>query len=219
MMEEQHLTDPNGETLARHHAMVDAFEGKRPMDWSVWDWLIDDSTCLTAEGRRVAHWAVATLQEKLGQDFLQLVQAKMTSHPIFSLGFWPANDVAWVYANLIQLATQLHLFHEHISTNRFGRVLKDLRQNLQPITWIGTLLQLEIAGLGLRAGWEIEFEPSLGKTHFADVRFTHDASRLLVETTSLRLSNNEQQALAFYQQFGFQLMNLEWKHGIRICRR
>jgi hypothetical protein len=152
MTEEQHSSS-NDEILTRHRAMVDAFEGRRPMDWSIWDLFIDDSTCLTSNGRRVAHWAVETLQRMLGNDFLQRVKAKMATqharegvgpglHPVFSLGFWPANDVPWVYANVVQMATQLHLFQQNISTNRFGLVLKGLRKNLQPITWVGALLQL-----------------------------------------------------------------------------
>ncbi len=227
MTEEQHPSSPNDEILKRHRAIVDAFEGRRPMDWSIWDLFTDDSTCLTSDGRRVAHWAVETLQRMLGNDFLQRVKAKMATqhvpeglepglHPVFSLGFWPANDVPWVYANVIQMATQLHLFQQNISTNRFGLVLKDLRENLQPITWVGALLQLEVASLGLQAGWTLEFEPSLGNTHSADVCFTRDSARLLVETTSMRMSDAERKALAFYQRLGRQLMNLEWQDGVRI---
>ncbi len=101
MTEEQHPAAHNNEILTRHRAMVDAFEGRRPMDWSIWDLFIDDSTCLTSDGRRVAHWAVETLQRMLGNDFLPRVKAKMATqhvpeglerslHPVFSFGFWPA---------------------------------------------------------------------------------------------------------------------------------
>jgi hypothetical protein len=228
MTEEQHPSSPNDETLTRHRAMVDAVEGRRPMDWSIWDVFIDDSTCLTADGRRVAHWAVETLQRMLGNEFLLRVKAKMATqpvpeglapglHPVFSLGFWPANDVAWVYANVIQLATQLHLFQENVSTNRFGRVLKDVRENVQPITWVGALLQLEVASLGLQAGWTPEFEPSLGTARAADVCFTRGAARLLVETTSMRIADAERKALAFYRRLGWQLMNLRWQYDVRIA--
>jgi hypothetical protein len=224
MTEAQHSSSLNDEILTRHRAIVDALEGKRPMDWSIWDLFIDDSTCLTSDGRRVAHWAVETLQRMLGNDFLKRVKAKMDAqhvpegvgtglHPVFSLGFWPANDVPWVYANLIQMATQLHLFQQNSSTNRFGLVRKDLRKNLQPLTWVGVLLQLEVASLGLRAGWTLEFEPSLGNIHLADVRFTRDSARLLVETTSMRMSDAERKALAFYQRLSWQLMNLVQPRG------
>jgi hypothetical protein len=228
MIEEQKPSSSSDEILTRHRAMVDAFEGRRPMDWSIWDLFIDDSTCLTSEGQWVAHWAVKALQGALGDDFLEKVKARKTTqrvleglesglHPVFSLGFWPANDVPWVYANLIQMAVQLHLFQDSISTNGFGRVLKDLRKNLQPMTWVGALLQLEVASLGLRDGWTTQFEPSLGNGSRADVSFTRDATRLLVETTSMRMSDSELKALAFYQRLSQQLMNLEWQHDVRIA--
>ncbi len=70
MTEEQQPSSPNDEIVARHRAMVDAFEDRRPMDWSIWGMVIDDSTCLTSDGQRVAHWAVETLQHMLGDDFL-----------------------------------------------------------------------------------------------------------------------------------------------------
>jgi hypothetical protein len=227
MTEEQHPSLRNDEVLIRHRAMADVLEDRRPMDWSTWDLFIDDSTCLTPDGMRVAHWAVEVLQRILGNDFLQRVKAKMATqhtsselepdlHPVLSLGFWPANDVPWVYANVIQMATQLYLFQQNITTNRFKLVLKDLRKNLQPITWVGALLQLEVACLGLQAGWSIEFEPSLGNTRSADVCFTHNSARLLVETTSMRMSDTERKAQTFYQRLSWQLMRLEWQYDVRI---
>ncbi len=227
MTEEQHPSSPTDEILARHRAIVDAFEGKRPMDWSIWDLFIDDSTCLTSEGQRVTHWAVKALQSALGDDFLEKVKARTITqrvlegleaglHPVFSLGFWPANDVPWVYANLIQMAVQLHLFQNSISTNGFGRVLKDLQKNLQPITWVGALLQLEVASLGLRDGWTIQFEPSLGNGNRADVSFIRNDVRLLVETTFMQMSDSERKALTFDQRLSQRLMNLEWQCDVRI---
>src|SRR5712692_791241 len=106
--------------LARHRAFAEVLEGKRPMGWSDWFMPIHESGCLTPDGRRTALWAANTLQRTLGDDFLQRTTDSLTkrsataglkpgTHPIFSLGFWPANDVPWVYANLIQLATQVTL--------------------------------------------------------------------------------------------------------------
>src|SRR5260370_19617995 len=115
------------------------------------------------------------------------------------------------------MAAQLYLFQQNSSTNRFGLVLKDLRKNLQPITWVGALLQLEVASLGLQAGWTREFEPSLGNPRSADVCFTHDSAKLLIEATSMRMSDGERRALTFYQRLSRQLMNLEWRYGVRIA--
>jgi len=97
MTEEQHPTSPNDEILTRHRAMVDAFEGRRPIDWSIWDLFIDDSTCLTSDGQRVAHWAVETLQRILGNDFLQRVKAKMATQHVPE-GLEPSGSTITIWA-------------------------------------------------------------------------------------------------------------------------
>src|SRR6266496_4706533 len=154
---------PEDETLARHKRMAEVLGGQRRMGWSDWkDMSIYESTCLTPDGQPVALWAVDVLQRALGDDFLRRVEdwlARMRAtgdtdlapdmHPILSLGLWPANDVPWVYANLIRLAAHIHFFNLNRSQNRLGRVLKTLRRNLEPINWASALLQLEVAGLGL----------------------------------------------------------------------
>jgi hypothetical protein len=166
------------ETLARHRALAEVLEGKRPMGWSDWSMFIHESRCLTPDGRHIALWAVNILQRALGDDFLQraadsVAKRAVTTelepgiHPIFSLGLWPANDVPWVYANLIQLAAQITLLG--LPGANFRRVRDTLRRNLNPINWASVLLQMEIAGLGLRAGWTIQLEPPLGTGRYADV--------------------------------------------------
>ncbi len=211
------------ETLARHRAFAEVLEGKRPMGWPDWSMFIQESRCLTPDGRRIALWAANTLQRALGDDFLQRTAdsvAKRSAglepsiHPIFSLGLWPANDVPWVYANLIQLAAQLTLLSRPGAN--FRRVRDTLYRNLDPINWVSVLLQLEIASLGLRAGWNIQLEPSLGTGRYADVRLTSDVTELLVETVSMRMSDEERKALAFFHSLSQQLMNLEGQFGVRI---
>ena len=125
---------PEDETLARHQRIAEVLDGKRQMDWSDWAMFICESKCLTPYGQRVALWAADTLQDTLKNDFFQRVAdwlARMQttdpdlapySHPIFSLGLWPANDLPWVYANLIRLAAHIQLFKRNRPHNRIRRV-------------------------------------------------------------------------------------------------
>ena len=129
-------SSPEEETLARHKRLSEVLSGQRRMGWPDWkDMSIYESTCLAPGGRSVALWAVDVLQRALGDDFLSRVEdwlARMRSadpdlapdlHPILSLGLWPANDVPWVYANLIRLAAYIYLFNPGRPQNRFGHVL------------------------------------------------------------------------------------------------
>lgn len=219
--------EPNDEdeALERHRAFSEVLEGKRLMGWSDWSMFIHESHCLTPEGRHIALWAVDTIQRSLGDDFLhratesvvkrtEITEMKLGIHPIFSLGLWPVNDVPRVYANLIQLATQLTILNRPASNVR--RVRDTLYQNLDPINWVSVLLQLEIASLGLRAGWTIQLEPPLGTGRFADVRLTQDTTQILVESVSMRMSDNERRALAFFRRLSMQLLALEMQFGVRI---
>ncbi len=95
-------------------------------------------------------------------------------------------------------------------------MLKILHDNLEPINWVSALLQLEVAGLGLQAGWDILFEPALGNGRSADVRLTNGPNQLLVETTLMRMSKTERKALAVSRRLSWQLHNLEWEYGVRI---
>ena len=213
------------EALVRHRAFAEVLEGRRPMDWSDWSMFIHESRCLTSDGQHIALWAVNIIQRVLGEDFLQRAAESVVkrslrteiesgNHPIFSLGLWPANDVPWVYANLIQLAAQLTLLNRPGAN--FRRVRNTLHRNLDPINWVSVLLQLEIASLGLRAGWTIQLEPHLGTGRYADVRLAQDATQLLVETVSMRMSDDERKALAFFRRLSMQLMALEMQFGVRI---
>ncbi len=180
------------DTLVRHKRFAEVLDGKRSMDWSDWAMVIDESKCLTPDGRRVALWAADTLRQTLKDNFFQRVADWLThmraidpdlapdSHPVFSLGLWPANDVPWVYANLIRLAAHLQLFNLNLPHNKFRRVRETLHQNLDPINWVSALLQLEVAGFGLRAAWDILFEPpARGNNVDAYVREGAEGSLLL----------------------------------------
>lgn len=105
---------PEDETLAHHRVWSNVLEGKQSMGWSEWAMPIHESCCLTPDGQRVAVWAVNTLRQALGDDFPQQVRdfqrskrhTLVGSHPIFTLAFWPINDVLWVYVNHSWIAHQ-----------------------------------------------------------------------------------------------------------------
>ncbi len=219
------------ETLARHTRMAEVLGGERRMGWADWkDMSIYESTCLTADGQRVSLWAVDVLQRVLKDDFLSRVEdwqkrmqeknpdVKLEMHPIFSLGFWPANDVPWVYANLIRLAANIQLFilENKSHPNKVRDVVKALHDNLEPISWVSALLQLEVAGLGRKAGWQVQFEPQYLTGKKSDVRLTNGPTHLLVETTLMRRSVQERKALAFFDRLAWHLDQLGWQYDVRI---
>ncbi len=203
---------PADETLACHVAFAEVLQGERPMKWSDWAMPIYDSQCLTPPGLQVALWAVETLQRFLGAEFLRRPTAVLALN---DLGLWPANDVPWVYANLFQFAAQLSLLD--LPSTHLRRLVRNMKkQDMQFSDWVHLLLQLEMAGLGLRAGWQILFEPELGTGRRADVCLTSGPTRLLVETTAMWNSDREREADAFFLSMSRKVQDLAQQHAVLI---
>lgn len=197
--------------LARHQAFVDAMESKRALDWDTWSMHVHESRCLTPAGRNVALWSVNVLRSALGPDFPQCAMSS-GGHPIFSLNLWPANNVPWVYANLFQLALHLDILKAECKPIR-----KSLRNvNIGPVNWVHTLLQLEVAGLGLRAGWTVAFEPEYSTGRKADVLLKRGAAELFVDNTSMRMSDEEIRTYNVMHAVSEQMQEIRFRHDVQI---
>src|SRR5215831_16950947 len=69
MIDAQDDSSEAEQTIARHRALVEAFEGQRSLTWEIWTAPIYDSKSLTAQGKQVTLQAAATLRRFLGDDF------------------------------------------------------------------------------------------------------------------------------------------------------
>jgi hypothetical protein len=195
--------DTIDDTLARHRVLNAVFNGERKMSWTEWALPIYDVKSLTPQGREAALWAVGVLRRAFGDAFLAQVWERQRArppielwqhpqiHPVLGQGLWPGmNTAPWVFANLLQLAAQIQLLFTESKDVR-----KSMRTNLEAINWIHGLLQFEVAGLALRAGWRPTFEPPLGTDKLAGVHLDGPSAPLLVEVRSLRMWQRESQAI------------------------
>lgn len=198
------------EIIARKKAFVAALSGEQSMTWNAWAFPIYESSYLTSQGRDYALQAVAILQRYLKPDFPQRAMEARPRHALVSSpfgGFWPANNVPWVYANLFQLAAQLELLHKPCRP-----LWKTIRGNLKPQAWSHTLLQLEMGGLALQAGWEVTFEPNLGTGKKAGIFLTTATKSILVEAVAQGISVHDREANAFYRLVSWRIFELEWQY-------
>jgi hypothetical protein len=205
---EQADTPSKNNIRAQHEDLARVLRGEQPMGWTEWAMHFHESSCLTPMGRNVAQWAVETLQRFLGGNFLQRAAGQ---HPIFSFDLWPENDVPRVFANLFQLASQITLLGDRVKPLR-----KIMRQNLDTPSWTHSLLQLEVASLGLRAGWTSTFEPDLPNGGRADLHLEAGSATLLVEIASMGFSDPERQALAFDREVFWKIRGIEMHHAVQI---
>jgi hypothetical protein len=208
--EQSGISSPE-EILARHQASARVLTGEQPMGWSEWAMQIYESSCLTAAGRCVALWAVDTLQSFLGSDILQRIMEKKQEHPLLlpTYGVWPANDVPWVYANLFQLASQIKLL-------RPWPLQPAMSQNLTVESWEHAQLQLNLAGLALRAGLGSAFETRLPNGKRADLRISAGSSTLLVEIVAWGFSDAQRKAARFFHELGYIVLGMEMQYGVEI---
>jgi hypothetical protein len=88
--------------------------------------------------------------------------------------------------------------------------------NKQPHAWVHSLLQLEMGSLGLKAGWQILFEPEHHTGKRADISLRNGAAHLLVETRSISPSRDERNTSAFFLRMVGQLRDLKCQYNVYI---
>lgn len=217
---ELHDHEPLGEndTLARHNRLAEVIKGERLLEWSDLETFIYDSHCLSLQGKQVAVWSIATLKEFLKDKFLVKAQRAseiLTSHPFFTLDFFPGvNDVPRVYADVFRLALQLDLLQ---SLERFRGMLNETSKNLEPVRWYHTLLQLEVASLGQKEGWQVQLELPYnnGTNNKSDVVLSRDGIRIEVDAVSIRMSESGRKKQRYYHW----LTEMSIQYGINTTGR
>lgn len=192
----------------------EAMEKNQERSWSFWEAVvIYNSRRLTPAGKDAVRWARGTLQRTLGDDFIQKAAEAPSPHPIFDLDFWPAYDLPQAYANLFQFAAEIELLQ---SKEGWSKVHDALRGDFRRGSWTSSLLQLEVASLGLKDGWHIELERPLPNDGKTDVVLAKEPTKILVETKALFLSGPEQESEAYFYSMREILLALAWKFGVRI---
>ena len=217
---ELHDREPlrENDTLARHIRLAEVLEGKRSLDWLDLETFIYDSHCLTPQGKQVAVWSITTLKAFLkGKFFVKAQHAPeiLTPHPFFTFDFLPgANDVPRVYATLFRLALQLDVLQ---SLDRFRGMLNETSTNLESVRWYHTLLQLEVASLGQKEGWQVQLELPYnnGTNNKSDVVLSKDGMRIEVDAVSTGMSERGQKK----QTYSNWLTYMSIQHGINIVGR
>ncbi|MCU4187337.1 hypothetical protein K6U06_23445 [Acidiferrimicrobium sp. IK] len=78
-----------------------------------------------------------------------------------------------------------------------------------------SLLQLEVGGLAMRAGWEVTFEPGVGEEGSrTDLLLVRDDDAMLVEVKGFLLDQQSNQDLAFSRRVSMALMAIESREQV-----
>jgi len=202
------------EKREQHKIIIEAMKKKQERSWSFLEAsVLYNSKRLTPAGRDTVRWAIGILQCTLGDDFIQKAAEAPSPHPIFDLGLGLAYDLPQAYANLFQLAAEIELLQ---FKDGWSIVRDTLRGDFRMASWVSSLLQLEVGALGLKEGWDIEFERTLPTGKRIDAVLAKESIKLLVETKAMLLSGDEQEAESYFYRMTGLLLDLALKHGVRI---
>ncbi len=210
---------------AYHQAFAQVLSGTQQITWDIWAAPIQWATCLTPDGRIVAHWAVDVLRHTLGENFLARLQASGPAggaHPMLSpailVTLSPFVDGRRVYEDLFRLAALLVVAARN--GQRRARVVQTMRTNFDDTSWTHALLQLELLGLAVRHSWTGTFEPPLRTGRPGDLLLErgaeHSPVRLLIECTSMGESVREREAFAYYDWLMQRTRVIEFGHNVHI---
>lgn len=195
--------------MSRYHAeeWLKVAKGERKATWELWGRPIDTANCLTDVGRSTARWAVEKVSEFLGDEWLQ----KALSGGVVNSWMWaPWNDVPHTFRRIIELGAR-------IATVESGQRWRDLKRLArQHADWEDVLLQLEVAALAVRDGWDTELEPLLPSGKKADLRLSRQSDTFLVESTLLGLSKRSQEVSCFSDEAMSALQTIAWRNGLGV---
>ena len=158
--------------------------GTRNLTWEVWAADIDRSTSLTDSGRATVRSAVDEIASFLGPTWLHRfarpAKPEVPGLPLMSGRWWPANDVQHVHLRLLDFGLRLRLLRES-SVAGLRAVREDMRRDIGHFAH--GCLQLEVAGLAMRAAWSVRLEPRPDPARRAktDLLLTKDDQEMLVE--------------------------------------
>ena len=189
--------------------------GEAQLSWDWWSAPVAHSNALTPAGKRAVRATVDTIAEYLGEDWLARflpdgTRSSSPGLPLMSWHWWPGNDVAHVYGRLLELGSRLRLL-QGVSG------IADLRRNMRRDLghFAHSLLQLEVGGLAMRAGWRVTFEPCVdsegGRT---DLLLVKDDDAMLVEAKGFLLDQRSREDLTFSRRVSMALLDIETREQV-----
>jgi hypothetical protein len=177
--------------------------------WELWSAPIERSTCLTRQGQRTARWAADEMARFFGLDWLK--RSFLEGSPVIELPWWPSNDVPATLLRIIRLGASLAL----LKATAGGRFFRQRCQESVDF-WNHALMQLEVGGLALRSGWDVELEPELLSKKRGDLLLRRADVAMLVETTRVRFSDEFVSTERFNDLAFSHLRAIEMQRGVEI---
>jgi hypothetical protein len=197
------------------HEWLAVSRGERAVTWALISQPVETSNTLTAAGRDTVLWAIDQLRRLFEDEWL----ADAGSDGVSIMTSWmfsPTNPAEHVYRRLLDLGARIALLSGRPAWREFR-----MQARRNPRFWPHAFLQLEVAGLALRNGWDVALEPKLagGREGKGDLQLERQGERFLVETTSMMRDDASLAADEFSDAAFWQIRRIEHQRGVSVSGR
>jgi hypothetical protein len=189
------------------------------MTWDWWAGHADDAV-VTPEGRSALTWAVNTIREFFGENWLAENAAETGFVPLVNHLWWPLTNFR-VIVRILELATRIVLV---TAGNEDSELVKEAKTIYATRELAGTKFQhlcltLETAAFAVMAGWSVSYEEAGASGRRPDLTMRRHAATYVVEITILGLDREFRAIDRYCDQLSSQLRGLELEHSVELACR
>jgi len=160
---------------------------------------------------RAARWALDTLQEELGDDWLE--RASRSSDEGVPLALHLLGSHTLALAEALEWGLRLKMCHDWDGSADF---IRDLKRDPSPGRILHSRSQLAQASLAARLGWSVALEPELRQGTPADLEIVPPSGPIVVEIRVLTPSRFGEDQRAVAEGASNWLFELHLKHNVWI---
>jgi len=171
-----------------------------------------DSPLINPARREASLWALDQLEQCMGSDWLERYW-DTAKHVPAEVNLGGAH--AGALGSLLELALRFNLL---AGTPGLGSVQKEMKNDLRDDRRRHAALQLEVAGLAMRAGFTVALEHrSSRQAPPSDVLMQRDQAALRVETFAIILDQHSQEGRAYWDRATDALRRINWEFDVGIA--
>lgn len=171
-----------------------------------------ESPHVSAARRKATLWALAELERRMGEDWLERYW-EVSGHVPSEVNLGSAHVSA--LGNLLDFALRLNVLD---AVPGVGKVQREMRKDLKDDRRRHCALQLEVGALAARAGFAVAFENRASPDAApSDVVLRRKEQTIRVETFAVMRDKRSQESAAYWDSLMYQIAQIEWKHGTSVA--
>jgi hypothetical protein len=185
-----------------------------------WDWWAEsaDGTIVAPEGRRALTWAVRTIREFFGENWLAENAAQSGHVPLVDFPWWPLTN-SRVIVRTLELAARIALVTAASADPELLREARTVHstRELTKTKFQHLCLTLETAAFAALAGWSVSYEEAGPTGRRPDLTIRRHGATYAVEVTALGLDREFRAIDRYCDRLHALLRGLEHQHGVELA--